>query len=345
MLKRFFVALAILAGVLSPAWSAGTVPGFSLTPQYDLTGHIAPGCKLYVIQAGTTSTPQIAYQDSGLTIPSPGGSTLTCDATGRLPQFFLADGSIKFRLTTSGGTQIFVLDGILVVGASSGGGGGSPVDATTILATGDLKAKYGTGILTGFVRANGRTIGSATSGATERANSDCQALFEYLWAADANLTVSTGRGASANADWVANKTIALPDWRGRALAALDDMGNSAAGRLTATYFGAVTGGVGTTLGAAGGLESTTVAQANLPNLNFAVTLPTLGVRVLGATISGGGTVSLTDGTRVAAGPSPGSDTADSAVHITGSATAASGGSGTPTTNVPPMMLATFYIKL
>jgi len=61
---------------------------------------------------------------------------------------------------------------------------------------------YGTGVRSGFVRANGRTIGSATSGATERANADAQALFEYLWNTDANLAVSTGRGASSNADWV-----------------------------------------------------------------------------------------------------------------------------------------------
>ena len=98
------------------------------------------------------------------------------------------------------------------------------------------------------MRLNGRTIGSATSGATERANTDTQALFEYLWQNDSALAVSTGRGASSSADWAANKTIALPDGRGRVLAALDDMGSTAAGRLTSSYFGAS----GTTLGAVGG---------------------------------------------------------------------------------------------
>lgn len=236
---------------------AGTVPGFSLTPQFDEFGQIMPGCRLYIIQAGTTQTPQNAYQDSGLTILLP--NPIVGDASGRIRQFFLADGVIKLRLTDENGSEKFVGDNLVVVGASSGGGGGGTVDPTTIMATGDLKARYGVGVLTGFVRANGRTIGSATSGATERANADCQALFEYLWNTDNTLVVSTGRGASANADWVANKTIAIPDWRGRALAFLDDMGNSPAGRLTASYFGSTA----TYLGAEGGAESRVLTAANL----------------------------------------------------------------------------------
>jgi hypothetical protein len=258
MLKRLCLAFAGLFALVATAQGAGTVPGFSLTPQFDLTGRIAPGCKLSIIQAGTVSTPQNAYSDSGLTLVLP--NPLTCDAAGRLPQWFVADGSIKLRLTTSAGVQIFVGDNLLVIGASSGGGGGSPVDPTTILTTGDIKAVYGTGVVTGFVRLNGRTIGSATSGATERANSDVQALFLYLWGADANLTVSGGRGISAAADWASNKTIALPDFRGRVPAGLDDMGNSAASRLTSTYFGSAA----TTLGVTGGGESQTLTLAQAP---------------------------------------------------------------------------------
>jgi hypothetical protein len=258
MKLRLFGALAALFAFVGIAQGAGTVPGFSLTPQFDLTGKVMPGCKLYVIQAGTVSTPQNPYQDSGLTLLQP--NPLTCDAAGRLPAFFVADGNIKLRLTTSAGVQVFVGDQLLVIGASSGGGGGSPVDPTTILTTGDIKAVYGTGIVTGFVRLNGRTIGSATSGATERANSDVQALFVYLWGADANLAVSGGRGLTAAADWAANKTIALPDFRGRVPAGLDDMGNSAASRLTSTYFGSAA----TTLGVTGGGESQTLTLAQAP---------------------------------------------------------------------------------
>jgi len=258
MMKRLSLALAGLFAFVAVAQGAGTIPGFSLTPQFDLTAHIMPGCKLYVIQAGTVSTPQNSYSDSGLTLVQP--NPLTCDAAGRLPQFFVADGLIKVRLQSSAGVQVFVGDNLLVVGASSGGGGGGVVDPTTVMQTGHLEPFYGTGTLTGFVRCNGRTIGSATSGATERANLDTQALFQYLWGADANLAVSGGRGLTAAADWAANKALTLPDCRGRAMAGVDDMGNTAAGRLTATYFGTAA----TVLGAAGGNQSHTLSIGEIP---------------------------------------------------------------------------------
>jgi hypothetical protein len=100
----FRLILAFSPALGGEAFAAGTVPGFSLTPQFDLTGKAMPGCRLNVIQAGTTSAPQNAYQDSGLTIPLP--NPLICDSAGRLPAFFVADGLIKLRLTTSTGSQV-----------------------------------------------------------------------------------------------------------------------------------------------------------------------------------------------------------------------------------------------
>lgn len=349
MLKKLLIGLSILAGLAGPAQAAGTVPGFSLAQVQDSDGTPLIGCKAYIIQAGTTSTPQNAYSDAALTLPLP--NPLTCDGYGRLPQFFVADGSIKIRLTKASGVQVFIQDGLLVVGASSGGGGGSPVDPTTIIATGDMKARYGTGAITGFVRANGRTIGSATSGASERANADCQSLFEYLWGADANLAVSTGRGASANADWVANKTITLPDWRGRALAFLDDMGNSAAGRLTSTYFGTSA----TALGAAGGLESQTLALGELPTGITAVNnTQAINVSPSPSTLfpmyatTSPSNFSAQAGSQVfAAIPGAGSviqilnpGTITNAISVTSNNT-----NGNPHRIVQPTMLATIYLKL
>jgi len=341
MLKRLGVALAALFAFLSVANAAGTVPGFSLTPQFDLTGKIAPGCKLFVIQAGTVSTPQNAYQDTGLTNLQP--NPLTCDASGRLPQWFVADGSIKLKLTDKNGVQIFTGDNLLVVGPSSGGGGGGgTVDPTTIAATGDLKASYGTSVLSGWVRANGRTIGSATSGASERANADCQSLFIFLWGADPNLAVSGGRGASASADWAANKTITLPDMRGRALAGLDDMGNTAASRITSTYFGTSTtvlGAVSTTT------DHVTLVTGNLPpytpsgsvGLSLTATFPVQGAY---------------PGTQIGTAAAFGTNTSGpTTLPITFTAASASfsgtaqGGTSTPFSSIPPMMLVTIYQKL
>jgi hypothetical protein len=359
MLKRFFIVLLTILVTANIAHAAGTVPGFSLTPQFDQTGKIAPGCKLFVIQAGTVSTPQNAYQDTGLTsvLPNP----LSCDASGRLPQWFVADGSIKLRLTTSTGVQIFVGDNLLVVGASSGGGGGGgSVDPTTILATGDIKEAYGTSILSGFVRCNGKTIGSATSGASERANSDTQALFQYLWSADPNLAVSGGRGAAANADWVANKTLTLPDCRDRTIAGLGDMGNTDAGRLTSTYWGS-TGGCSsaspTVLGTACGSENETLTASQIPSIsvstsgtvsvfaggssnNFVPFAPGVGNTNNQATSPpGSGSTNLPSN---AGAPFGFTASFSGSNTLTGSSTN-TGGAPHPT--IPPMILATIYIKL
>ena len=337
--KRLTVAIAALFVLASQAFAAGTIP-FSLSQQLDQYGKPLAGCLFYTIQAGTTSTPQNAYQDSGLTIALP--NPQICDAAGRLPQMFLADGTIKVRLTDKNGVTQIVADNIQVIGASSGSGGGGTVDPTTILQTGDMKITYGTGSLTGFVRANGRTIGSSTSGATERANADTQALFEYLWGADSNLAVSGGRGASAAADWAANKTLALPDFRGRAIAGLDDMGNSAAGRLTSSYFGTSA----TVLGAAGGSESQTLTQSQLPAIKPGITITDPGHShtyqdYQSTATAGPGTAFV----GVNAGPGLGTYTSSTTLtHITASFTS-NLGSGDAHSIASPMMLATIYLKL
>ena len=87
--------------------------------------------------------------------------------------------------------------------------------------------------MTGWLKLRGQTMGSAASGATE-ASGDNEALFKALWdaVADAEAPVSSGRGANAQADWDANKTITLIDARGRAPAGLDNMGGASANVLT-----------------------------------------------------------------------------------------------------------------
>lgn len=55
-------------------------------------------------------------------------------------------------------------------------------------------------------------------------------------------------------------TFGVPDLRGRTCYGRDDMGGSAASRLTATYFGSA----GTTLGNGGGSESRQLITSNLP---------------------------------------------------------------------------------
>src|SRR6266403_4503101 len=149
-MKRFYAALVVLCVLASPAFAAGTIP-LSMTQQFDSLGRPLAGGKLYLVQAGTNSTPQNGYQDAALTIPLP--NPITLDASGRVPAFFLADGSIKIRLTSAAGVTQLVADGVLVIGPSGGGGGGSIVDPTSVLQTGAIMPFYGTGVRSGFVRA------------------------------------------------------------------------------------------------------------------------------------------------------------------------------------------------
>lgn len=313
--------------------------------QFDVLGNLLGGAKIYWIQAGTTSTPQNAYYDTGLTLPLPNPYTLEADA--RIPFHYLADGQIKVRIVDSNGVTRFEQDNILVIGPSSGGGGGGGVDPTTVFAPGDVLWLPIQGTRTGWVRANGRTMGSASSGATERANADTATLFAYLWNNFSNTIcpVSTGRGANAAADFAANKTITLLDWRGYVPGGLDDMGNSAASRWAGVP---VVSGDVTTAGSVIGEATHVSTQAELPNVNFTVSIPSgQGSHTHAVT---GGTVGGT-ATSTSSGPSTttpigaGTITISNATLPSMSGTAASGGSGTAHNTVQKTVLGTFFIKL
>lgn len=82
---------------------------------------------------------------------------------------------------------------------------------------------------TGWLIEDGKTIGNAASGATGRANADTQDLFTHLWTQFTNtelpIQTSAGaastRGASAAADFAANKRMPLFDSRTRFLRGSD----------------------------------------------------------------------------------------------------------------------------
>jgi hypothetical protein len=335
MLNRFFLALALTAGLLSPSYSAGTI-GLSLTQRLDaVTAKPLNGGKLYFIQAGTTSTPQNAFQDSALTIPWP--NPITLDAGGNIPQLFFADGQIKIRLTNAAGVTQIVADNILVIGPSSGGGGGGSVDPTTIMQTrpcrGFLRHGRADRVRPGE-RAHDRQRDERSN--RERANADTSALFVYLWGADANLAVSRRpRRIRRRRLCREQDAHALPDLRGRSLAGLDDMGNSAAGRLSTSYFGAIA----TVLGAVGGTESKTLLTTNLPPYTPS------------GSISGNTTRPYLASNAVSGShknvyaPSASSGTIATSFAGTFTGTPAPGQNSTPFATVPPTMLTTMYIKL
>lgn len=234
----------------------------------------------------------------------------------------------------SGGTEVGTLgsngltdpNGVVVVG----------------MPTGAMMMYGATTAPTGWVRCNGRTIGNASSGAAERQNADTENLFTFLWNnySDSVCAVSSGRGASAAADYAANKTIALPDLRGRAFFGLDDMGNVAASRLGSVITSQ------TTNGASGGTETVTLTEAQLPAHNHAVNITSQGGGSHDHTVGGGGGNGQFGSGGTGAATTAGQTTSTAANHthlVSGNTN--NTGSGTAHSNMPPAFLTTFIIKL
>jgi hypothetical protein len=142
---------------------------------------------------------------------------------------------------------------------AAGAGGGGSVDPNALFATSDIKVAFDDAPRAGYVRCNGKTIGSSGSGATERAALDAQSLFIKLWPY-ANIAVSGGKGANALADFNAGKQLTLPNCAGRSLSGMDDLGNGAQGVLTAS---SVT--TPSVIGGIGGFEKRTLVKANVPS--------------------------------------------------------------------------------
>jgi hypothetical protein len=247
-----------------PAFAAGTIFGLPLSQQFLENGEPMSGGNLYLYDGGT-STPAQAYESFGLAAGTELPHPIPLDSSGRIPEFWVADGSYRVRLTDADGNEIFDINSTTAIGASSGeGGSGDSVAEADIFQAGDITWQPVDGTRSGWVRANARTIGSSSSGATERANADAETLFLFLWNNFSNslCPVSGGRGGSAAADWAANKTIATLDMRGRLPYGMDTMGNSAQGVVDAA----------TSAGGALGSEEITLLQSQLPSINFLDTL-------------------------------------------------------------------------
>lgn len=125
--------------------------------------------------------------------------------------------------------------------------------------TGDVKLTMKVTADAGWIMCNDGTIGNTGSAATTRANDDCKPLYFLLWngVANAQAPVSGGRGASAQSDWSAGKTIGLTKMLGRALG-IAGGGSSLTSRL---------------LGEVLGTETHVLTNAQMPAHNHGVSDP------------------------------------------------------------------------
>lgn len=317
---------------------AGIFPGVCGTQQQGISGEALSGAILTVLNGGTQQLASL-FQDIGLTIPS--ANPLKADTSGRLPYFYVADGVYRVRLTDKDGATDnggFDFPQVSSIGASvTGTPTSSSVDPTTIATTGDIKSRFESGLITGWVRMNARTIGKSGSGASEYAADDCQLLYVYLWTnfADAICPVTGGRGSNALADFQALKTIQLPDMRGKVVAGVDTMGNAAAGLLAGALF---TQGNSAAVASTGGEGSHKLVTGEIPNHNHTLHDPKHHHSTVTARVDlagGGGTTGLTNN---------GAGAFDTPDALTGISIDAVGGDGTHNT-MPPFALVTWYIKL
>lgn len=126
----------------------------------------------------------------------------------------------------------------------------------------------------GWLMADGRTIGNAASGGTSRANADTVDLFTALWNdyANAQLPIqdsagsASTRGANAAADYAANKRLPLPNLSGRSFIGRDNMSGTAANisqksTTITTTSGSPTATVASATGLAIGMY---IVSANVP---------------------------------------------------------------------------------
>jgi microcystin-dependent protein len=250
-------------------------------------GEFVIGAKIYVYKAGT-NTPASAYSDAeGMALHT---WPMLTDANGCIPTFWVSEPSIKVDIQTPTGSIIRTVDGIqgYVAPATGGGtgGGGTGGGTDTTLFPGVLMPAHAVGPQDGWVRANGRSIGNGSSGATERADADTEDLFIHLWNTDIALSVLGGRGTTAQGDYDANKTITLPDYRGRVPVGLTDMGASNSSILNGIGFDQ---GNSRSIGSYGGDGVVTLTTAQIPIHNHSATTASNGAHTHTGTSDRAGT--------------------------------------------------------
>jgi hypothetical protein len=178
-------------------------------------------------------------------------------------------------------------------------------------------------VAAGFSTLVSKTSTSVTMAANANVTTNANATF-YPW----------GRGNGTT-------TFNLPDFRGFAIAGNTIMGGVASSNLTTAYFGAAGPDAS---GSAGGVQSQTILQANLPVATLTTTITDPGhlhqVRKTDVVVQSGVDFTVS---RVFTGGAAGANTDTNTTGIT--ASTALGGSGTAFSRVQPTKTSNYIIKI
>src|SRR5262245_7031836 len=221
------------------------------------------GAKANFYQGGTLNRLTV-FQDAGASTPM--ANPVLADGSARWPAVFIPfTESYDVQVTDAQGAQLYFHTGIP---------NPDPIEvlpttpSENLVLTGAVHWEPAKGQKTGYVRCNGGTIGNDASGASElNSTAKAEALFKYLYAsmADGQAPVSGGRTGDSDADFkIGNKTITLPDLRGKTPYGLDDMGAPGPGpanRFTGLTF---TNGSSALPGSQTGQNSITLTLNEMP---------------------------------------------------------------------------------
>lgn len=158
------------------------------------------------------------------------GGPILYDATFQTAINGYPNGAVVGSLIVSGNYWMSTVDNN-VTNPDAGGAGW--IVPPGMRGTGEMQHRMLADVIPGWVVLNGTSIGNAASGATQLASSQAQLLFQYLWNGFSNTQcpVSGGRGATALADFNANKTITITAMQGIGVIGVDGMGGVTTGHL------------------------------------------------------------------------------------------------------------------
>lgn len=289
---------------------------------------------------------------------APGALTTSHYAAGSVNSFALGPGAVvtdklaaaavtypKIQTGTAGSVLVHGSTGVVQALAAGAEGAtltvlnGAPAWSNNILPSGTIIDYYGYGAPSGWLLAQGGTIGSSTSAATALASDAAYGLYEHLWTFPDNLNpVIGGRGANALSDWNANKPITLPDLKGRATVGIEtptpdpDPESEEGSFLDNGRITAATAAAGATVvGASGGSERVTLTLTQIPAHVHVVSLQALNSN------NEQGSGKLATGNSAAEGFIP--------PFNSNSAGGNTEGATDPHLNMPPFMLVTKLIKI